>query len=681
MEGSGGAGVSGGGTDAGDLRVVQLLGLPGGTSKASVRTWVEEHLPGGCGIEDVRRNISDSGSATQAMYLVSFRKEQNARRALEVLQGSKFEGHEVSAGFRALERSRHTAKAGRLIIRNLAFDAREKHIRKAFEKIGELIEVHLPEKSGAAPGQHRGFGFLQYSDTALAERAMAELNGTKICGRGVAVDWSVHSQLYGSLQREEQHQQPLQKQKSAPMKESSKQAKRKKEAGGDDDDAEDEEEEEGESDEEAEEEEDDDAKPPQKLDAKKELSRMKDLLGDEIEDDEDDKEDDDDEDGEDDEEDEDEPSKKKSAKKDAAVVQKKPGFDVDDGMTLFIRNVPFDADDQDLRTTFMKFGKVKSVKLVKDPSGENKHRGTAFVKFCEVDGAKAALSAEAEAERKLKELSAVTKKSDRRELPVVEGFGISLKGRRLVVKPAVAPDQVKEIIEDRKPNKETKKLEKRQWAHLLHVGEIKEGTDEWQKLSTSEQRQRQAGAKERKFRINNPNFTLDPLRLSFRNLPPSVGAQQLREAIVKHLCAKGDASQSKKKKANRCSDRHHERASLPRRRASQCQQRKTITWFWLHDLQGQSDSLAGGGLLEQQPQGLRRPTTTHRGVCDRGQKKIEDAAGTLQKTCTQGAGRQRHRRRQGEGQGQRNGRGRRGSGSCRCCRSHEEEENQKEEKC
>mmetsp|Transcript_62636 Transcript_62636/g.168325 ORF Transcript_62636/g.168325 Transcript_62636/m.168325 type:complete len:204 (-) Transcript_62636:204-815(-) len=136
-----------------------------------------------------------------------------------------------------------------------------------------------------------------------------------------------------------------------------------------------------------------------------------------------------------------------------------------------------------------------------------------------------------------------------------------------------------------------------------------------------------------------------------------------------------------KKKANRCSDRHHERASLPRRRASQCQQRKTITWFWLHDLQGQSDSLAGGGLLEQQPQGLRRPTTTHRGVCDRGQKKIEDAAGTLQKTCTQGAGRQRHRRRQGEGQGQRNGRGRRGSGSCRCCRSHEEEENQKEEKC
>jgi len=35
--------------------------------------------------------------------------------------------------------------------------------------------------------------------------------------------------------------------------------------------------------------------------------------------------------------------------------------------------------------------------------------------------------------------------------------------------------------------------------------------------------------------VNNPNFTIDPLRLSIRNLPTSVDVAKLREAVVKHL--------------------------------------------------------------------------------------------------------------------------------------------------
>eukprot|EP00439_Symbiodinium_sp_Y106_P047893 s3371_g6.t1 len=62
----------------------------------------QERLPGGCGIED-----------------------QNARRALDSLTGADMNGHTITASLRALELSRQSSKAGRLIVRNLSFDARE----------------------------------------------------------------------------------------------------------------------------------------------------------------------------------------------------------------------------------------------------------------------------------------------------------------------------------------------------------------------------------------------------------------------------------------------------------------------------------------------------------------------------------------------------------------------------
>lgn len=71
--------------------------------------------------------------------------------------------------------------------------------------------------------------------------------------------------------------------------------------------------------------------------------------------------------------------------------------------------------------------------------------------------------------------------------------------------------------------------------HLLNVGEILESSDAWEKLSKSEQRQRQASAKERKYRINNSNFAIHPQKLSVRNLPRSVDVTRLRQQVVQHL--------------------------------------------------------------------------------------------------------------------------------------------------
>lgn len=112
-----------------------------------------------------------------------------------------------------------------------------------------------------------------------------------------------------------------------------------------------------------------------------------------------------------------------------------------------------------------------------------------------------------------------------------------MKGRRLVLKQALAPDEVDKLGESVKPGdkKAQRSQEKNQWSHLLNVGAISETSEKWQQLSKSEQRQRLDSAKERKFRINNPNWMLDPLRLSIRNLPRTVDAVKLREVVLKHL--------------------------------------------------------------------------------------------------------------------------------------------------
>eukprot|EP00913_Durusdinium_trenchii_P019620 g18444.t1 len=117
------------------LRKLQLSGLGPKTTKEELQAWVEEPMPVcGCGIESVRRLIDKPGH-----FLISFRKDssaggvgdQNAKRALKSLHGADMNGHTVSATLRALELSRQSSKAGRLIVRNL------KHLRKAFGGIGE----------------------------------------------------------------------------------------------------------------------------------------------------------------------------------------------------------------------------------------------------------------------------------------------------------------------------------------------------------------------------------------------------------------------------------------------------------------------------------------------------------------------------------------------------------------
>jgi len=157
---------------------VHVGGLPADVNGKTLQSWVEKKLPGGCGIENVRgasakEEESKAESQNTGGFVITFKKEQNAARAVETLQGAHFKDHAICASFLALDRSRQTAKAGRLIVRNLSFSATAKHIRKAFERVGSVLEIHIPAKSeDSQKAVNRGFAFVQFSDLQSAERAI-----------------------------------------------------------------------------------------------------------------------------------------------------------------------------------------------------------------------------------------------------------------------------------------------------------------------------------------------------------------------------------------------------------------------------------------------------------------------------------------------------------------------------
>jgi RNA recognition motif-containing protein len=87
-----------------------------------------------------------------------------------------------------------TTKEGKVIIRNLPFDLRDTHLKKDFAKYGTIVDVNVPLKN--ENNLNRGFGFVEFSTKAEAEKMIADLNGKKYKGRVVVVEASAPSRKY-----------------------------------------------------------------------------------------------------------------------------------------------------------------------------------------------------------------------------------------------------------------------------------------------------------------------------------------------------------------------------------------------------------------------------------------------------------------------------------------------------
>jgi RNA recognition motif-containing protein len=73
-----------------------------------------------------------------------------------------------------------------IFVGNLNFGATEGAVRSLFEAYGTVERVNLITDRDT--GQARGFGFVEMSANADADRAIAELNGRDLDGRALNVN-------------------------------------------------------------------------------------------------------------------------------------------------------------------------------------------------------------------------------------------------------------------------------------------------------------------------------------------------------------------------------------------------------------------------------------------------------------------------------------------------------------
>lgn len=72
----------------------------------------------------------------------------------------------------------------------------KEHLRAAFGRFGIITDVKVVRDQAGKP---RGFGFVEYARVLDAAKALSAMNGKKISGRTVAVDWCLARSKFEAL--------------------------------------------------------------------------------------------------------------------------------------------------------------------------------------------------------------------------------------------------------------------------------------------------------------------------------------------------------------------------------------------------------------------------------------------------------------------------------------------------
>ncbi|CAH1799491.1 unnamed protein product, partial [Owenia fusiformis] len=429
--------------------------------------------------------------------VVHFDTHKNAVKAFNKLNKKTIKGHSVEAG---VGHGKPTVadKRSRLIIRNLSFKCKEDDLKEEFTKHGTVTEVKIPSRPN---GKHPGFGFIQFQDVKKAAKAIEALNTKAIKGRPVAVDWAIPREKYIAVQ-EKQNEKTDDSNKNDS----------------DDNDSDNE----MESDSPSDSDNDNDIRTKTKKSHKISNLKRKHKDSDSNEDSdtevEEDSEDDDnseesdqsDDDKDSDLEGSDEGSESDMEESDEDEVEtpthpKKT--DVDDGRTLFIRNISFETPVEKLEEMLSQFGEIEFCRLVIDPNTDHP-RGSGFVKFKTKDAMEQCLQ-QAEEED-------------------MDG-GITIDGRKLNMIVAVSRDKAQAI----KASKKEKEPKDNRNLYLAREGMIRPGTQGAEGLDKTDLDKRMKVDAVKRQKLKNPQIFISKTRLCVRNLPTSTGDTDLRQIYLK----------------------------------------------------------------------------------------------------------------------------------------------------
>ncbi|XP_040857949.1 RNA-binding protein 28 isoform X2 [Ochotona curzoniae] len=467
--------------------------------------------------------VTEKGSkACRGFGYVTFSMLEDVQRALKEI--TTFEGHKISvtvAKKKLRDKSRNkgknensetlkepkskkakvAAKKARLIIRNLSFKCSEDDLKTVFAQFGAVLEVNIPRKPD---GKMRGFAFVQFKNLLEAGKALKGMNMKEIKGRTVAVDWAVAKDKYKDTQ-------PVSGSGKSKSAEPNHQESVKK-SSKDDEDIE-EEHDDVEADDDDDEDEDEDSKVTQAVQPRKRADR-KAVPAESSDEDGDDasEEDSDPEEGDSVADTEDLARSDGSAEEqddEGSQVSKKKKrklpSDVSEGKTVFIRNLSFDSEEEDLGELLQQFGDLKYVRIVLHPDTEHS-KGCAFAQFVTQEAAQKCLAAAS---------------------PEAEGGGLKLDGRQLRVDLAVTRDEAAKLR-----TKKVKKPTGTRNLYLAREGLIRAGTKAAEGVSAADMAKRERFELLKHQKLKDQNIFVSRTRLCLHNLPKAVDDTQLRKLLL-----------------------------------------------------------------------------------------------------------------------------------------------------
>ncbi|KAI0316392.1 hypothetical protein OF83DRAFT_1164375 [Amylostereum chailletii] len=426
------------------------------------------------------------------------------------------------------------SRASRLIVRNLPFDITEQDLRALFLPYGIIHSIHIPlapvpdpvpkdedgdvkmedeEKKAVPQPRGKGFAFVWMWTKKEAEKAMEGCNGVKVragFAEGLVKD----------------------KQKRKKAKREEKKAKEKADGGaGDEDDDEKEEGErviavdwalskdkwEVEKQRMVDAEEEEDTSESQSSDEEDESSALGLHEGDEDDSDEHSEDDDDD----------------RSDIEERTKPQLPPP---ETGTTLFIRNIPFEATEDELRTLFRSFGPLRYARITMDHA-TGRSRGTGFACFWNKSDADKAVE-QSDILRADTIGSAETPKKNPFTMPSIltpdpsalSAQSLVLHGRTLDVVRAVTRDEAGRLKDEGEKARE--KADKRN-MYLLREGVILPNTPAAQNLPLVELEKRSNSFNARRTLLkSNPSLYVSKTRLSIRQIPLFVSEGMIRRLAL-----------------------------------------------------------------------------------------------------------------------------------------------------
>lgn len=467
-----------------------IRNLPADTTNETLADFFSQTFP----IKHAVAVIDRATSTCKGFGFATFADHEDARRALEELNGSKFKDNKLSIDY-AERRQREAGEEAepkpklikgqkegqpqqpqlgtKLIIRNLPWSVdTPTKLTKLFLSYGKINQAFVPKDTR---GRMRGFGIVMVRGRPNAEQALEALNGKIIDGRTLAVDWAVDKETWKSAKEEDDS------------------------ANEDVDD------------EEASEDHEDEA-----LEGRIDSAQSEDAYESVDEDEED--------------------ITMEDAEQGSGELRKPTNNDT----TLFIRNLPFNCVDEDLHEHFEDFGAVRYARVVFDPTTE-RPRGTGFVCFREQGDADTCLKEAPQPiimkDKNVKKDSVSNGARSILENNLADPSGrYTINGRVLQITRAVDKSEATRLTAEGTASRNKRDKDKRR-LYLLSEGTIASNSPLYETLSVADIAMRDASAKQRKKLVDsNPSLNLSLTRLAIRNIPRGVSSKDLkdlaREAVV-----------------------------------------------------------------------------------------------------------------------------------------------------